>query len=385
LTNKNIFVVQNIELGSTNALSIQLTNNLRNIPPSQDLNISLIVAKSEDIPDVIEENYQAISQIEGSYSSVKDNIRFSLKAYQILRSAHKKKNIDIIHCLYPNSSLLGAVLFKLLVNSKVMIIYEVRSPWIEMIFARKHIYSSFDRLIKFTLFIEESFLLRFADHLIFISNGLYEYYTKKHKINSQTCTIIPSGVDTSYFQPGERWLRKTLGLSDEDIVIGYVGALGAVRELDIFVEHFEKLIKNDKRLKMVFVGSGNDLARLQWIVNAKGLSGAVKFIGEVPSIEILGYFNMFDFGLSHLPDLFVYRQCFPLKILEYLACGVPVLASDIQAHSDISKMLEGVFLYKDSTDILDIIRSQRKKIYQDMSSFSWSKLAKTYQDIYLSL
>ena len=74
-----------------------------------------------------------------------------------------------------------------------------------------------------------------------------------------------------------------------------------------------------------------------------------------------------------------------MKVLEYLACGVPVLASDIKAHRDIGQQLEGVFLYRDGPDLLKIIRNSNQRVYQDLESFSWSGIAKTYQEIYQSL
>ena len=385
MVSKSVFIVQNIELGSTNALSINLTNILNQISKNQSLEINAIFAKSKTIDSRINNNLHNIFQIDGCYSSAKDNFSFSLKVFSTLRSNNKTKKVDVIHCLYPNSSLLPAVFFKLFVNTNVRIIYDTRSPWIDMIFARDHIRTILNRFIWFFLKLEERFLVQFVDHYVFISDGLRKHYKKDYKIKKIPFTIIPSGVDVSHFSYRDSNLRYDMGLTRNDIVIGYVGAIAAVRKLDVFIDHFEHILEEDERVKLVFIGDGNFSDKLKNIVAEKGLNNSVLFMGEIPPNDLPEYYSIFDFGLSHLPDIPVYKHCFPLKILEYLSCGIPVLVSDIQAHRDISNQLDGVYIYKNSSDLVEIVRTKNKKINQDMSLFSWSHLAEEYQKIYQSL
>ena len=92
------------------------------------------------------------------------------------------------------------------------------------------------------------------------------------------------------------------------------------------------------------------------------------------------YISAFDYGLSHIPNIFIYENSFPLKVLEYLACGVPVLASELKAHREISKQLKGIYVYRNSDDILGFIKTTRTLIRQDMSRWDWVYLANLYKN-----
>lgn len=89
--------------------------------------------------------------------------------------------------------------------------------------------------------------------------------------------------------------------------------------------------------------------------------------------------SVFDFGLCHLPNIFIYENSVPLKILEYLSCGVPVLASKLKTHEELSKKLKGIFVYHDAKDILRFTKTKTKVEKQNMDEFQWSSIAKVYE------
>src|SRR3989344_205827 len=122
---KRIFIIQNTPLNAPLPLSIYLTDLLRNIKKNKDFEINLIIAKSENIPKEIKELCNKIYEIKSSTYSIKDNFKFSFKVNSILKEENKKNKIDIVHCFYPNSSLLGAVIFKKLHNSETKLIYDI--------------------------------------------------------------------------------------------------------------------------------------------------------------------------------------------------------------------------------------------------------------------
>ena len=110
------------------------------------------------------------------------------------------------------------------------------------------------------------------------------------------------------------------------------------------------------------------------------------FTGSVPHREVPRYISAADYGLAHIPDLKVYRHSFALKILEYLGCGIPVLATGMQAHKEIIKKVTGVFLYTTAGQLLKGLNTKIKKpIRQDLSPYSWQTIAAGYRDIYRGL
>jgi glycosyltransferase involved in cell wall biosynthesis len=198
--------------------------------------------------------------------------------------------------------------------------------------------------------------------------------------------VIPSAVDTDLFRPRSTDLKRQLGFADGDVVIGYVGTIDASRKLGIFLEHFEELLQHNDRLRLVLVGAGNDRQRLEDYANARKLGSAIRFLGPVPHEDVPEYISMFDYGLCHLPQNSVYNHSFPLKILEYLSCCVPVLASDLEAHDEISQSLDGVYVYANVRDLMTLVaKGTRRKIVQDLEAFSWHVIARRYMDLYRSL
>src|SRR3989338_25772 len=166
---KRIFIIQNTPLNEPLPLSVYLTSLLSHLKKTKDFELNLIIAESKIVPEQIKKNINNIYQIKGSTYSIKDNVKFSRQAYNILKKEDKMKRIDIIHCFYPNSSLLGAVLFKKIKNDKTRIIYDVRSPWIEMSIDRGHV-KNLTSVYKFILYTQERRLCRNVDGFIFITN-----------------------------------------------------------------------------------------------------------------------------------------------------------------------------------------------------------------------
>jgi glycosyltransferase involved in cell wall biosynthesis len=96
--------------------------------------------------------------------------------------------------------------------------------------------------------------------------------------------------------------------------------------------------------------------------------------------EYIPYFtSAFDAGICHLPDNLIFRYSFPLKILEYLACEIPVLASDIKAHRDILSETGNIYLYNDEMSFIhqiDKIKNDNDKSnITNVDNYDWSVIS----------
>lgn len=389
---KNVFIIENTELGSCLPLSVYLTELLKNYVIQEKLNLNLIIAKSESIPEEIKNKVPKIHQIDASLYSLKDNLKFSLGTFKILRKENKKQRINIIHCLYPNSSLLGTVLFKILCNWEVKIIYDVRSPWIDMSVERGYINKFIAPIYKTLLYLEEFLLCRFVNYFVFITEGLKRYYAKKIFLNNKKTIVIPSGVDTNQFTFRKGDIRQKYRIKNNELLLGMVGTLGEERELDFVIKAFKNLLQVDKRYKLMIVGDGAAKKELEKLSKDLKINGYTIFTGKIDHQLIPKYISSFDMGICHLPDIFIFRQSFPLKILEYLSCGIPVLASNIKAHQEIAKNLRDIYIYNlEESDFIktinrvnlnkpSLINKERLK-----NNYDWGSLSKKYNLIYENL
>jgi len=382
----HICVIQNVELGTTEALSVFLTNIAKGLS-SNGAVVDLIVSNASEAPKELVHQVHSIFTTGTKLYSIFDNLKFSITAFFILRRIQKISNLDIIHCIRPNSSLLGATLFKVFVKHDAKIIYNVRSPWIDVAVLRKHIRPVFSWMFKHLAYFSEFVLSKFVWRFVFVSKPLLDYYSKMLHLSDSKTIVIPPGVDTEHFVhcPTDE-IKKKLRKGPDNIFIGHVGGLSYERDLTFIIEAFKKIFEKDKRYRLVFVGDGPAKDMLQALSNDLGIGEFVIFTGKVVRDDVPKYMSILDIGISHLPDNLAYRCSFPLKILEYLSCKVPVVASDIVAHRDILNSIRGVFLYEFTIDsfvktIVQVSKNVSNADYfieSQIQKYNWSVLAERY-------
>lgn len=318
--------------------------------PSYSFDLLCWYVDKEDQIKQIRKNMR-IHEIWTTYNSIRDNIRFTWKSFLCLRALNKTQKIDIIHCLYPNSSLQAAVLYKLCVDSKVKIIYDVRSPRIEMAFANHWISSSKQR-IKTVMHRSERVLTRFVDYFIFITEWTKQYYQEKYAlhIRHNAVSIIPTWVDVRKFSqtvstPEKIRLRKKLWIKSTQKVLWYVWTISKMREISLFLKNQSHWIKTNP-LTLVLIWDGDDLDAVKQVIQECWLQEKCLVLWKMKQSELIPYMHLFDYWRCHLPDIFVFSNSFPLKIVEYIAVWIPVIASNSKAHRSIQQQLKNIWIYE---------------------------------------
>lgn len=388
---KRVFIIENAKFGKGLALDCFLTGLLKNFKKDSQFEFNLIVNRiTSDNRELKRSVFKEMYETATGLYSIKDNIKFTIKTLRILYRENKREKINILHVLYPNSSLLAAVVFKVIINWRVKILYDVRSPWIEMTFARVHIRKVFS-FLKYCIHLEEFLLLRFVNYFVFITKGLEKYYKDKYKLAKIESQIIPTGTDLSFFTflpEYRRKIRKKYKIDKDVLLIGYQGSISQSRELLSFFKYIFKKHNNfsKQNIKFMLVGDGDQLEEIKTWVENEGLDDVFFIIGMVTQKELIRYMSAFDYGLTHLPNVFVFRNSFSLKILEYLAVGCPVLASDIKAHREIKKYFgDLITIYKKSPDFNELKVPNERKVPSNMENFDFSSFFTSYRNIYKNL
>lgn len=136
---------------------------------------------------------------------------------------------------------------------------------------------------------------------------------------------IGNGVDSHRFFAGNRQAaRETLGLDPQDRVVLSVAALKHVKGPDLLVRAAALLKNSCARCKVLFVGAGDELERLQKLALQLDCADICQFIGPVPNEQLAAYYNAAD--VSCLASR---NEGWPNVILESLACGTPVVATGV--------------------------------------------------------
>ncbi|MFH0985837.1 MAG: glycosyltransferase family 4 protein [Candidatus Omnitrophota bacterium] len=186
-------------------------------------------------------------------------------------------------------------------------------------------------LTSISFYLLERFLPVMADSISVASRSLEDLALRRGGKRSRV-VWIPVGADMRQFHPATDRLavRKKFGLKEE-LLVFYHGQLHSCQYGDLFLEVIKIICPSPGLAPMRFmiVGDGTDLNRLKKAAEKLGVSEHVMFTGFVPHEEIAAYIAAADICVAPFEDNEVTRCKSPLKIVEYLASGKPVVASAV--------------------------------------------------------
>lgn len=235
---------------------------------------------------------------------------------------------------------------------------------------------------------------------IAISHSIKKELMRHFEIPSENIKIIYHGVDNEYFTPvtgnqqaqqKRQEIRKSLGIADNDFILLHVGALNARKGLFQSFKVLSHLKKNDiNNVKLLAVGQGD-----QKVLKNLGEQHDVadRIILAPHSKDIRNYYwsaDCFFFPTFYEP--------FGLVILEAMASGLPVVASDLAGGSELIKNGENGILFDPNARVNDIANAllpilkdenYRNELAQrgreTSLMHSWEKVGREYQKFYRQL
>lgn len=380
-------MVQNVSMSSHLALSTYLSNLIHAFSNHKKIEIIALVSKGYVEKGLIE-NVEILEANTNLYSFT-GNIRFFVWVVYTLANLDRKKHIDVIHCLYPSSSTLAGLLYRFFFGNTTKVVYDIRSPWIDMTIKRVKMNKNIVGLFRCLALILEKKIVKSVDGVVFITEGLMEEYDSTGLLGDNQLTISPSGVDTDHFttrSPGK--LKTDMNIGVRKHILGYVGGVAKTRKLDFVIKGFVRLSTMMDDWCLVIIGDGDDLENLKLIVDSDSIHN-VHFLGRIPYSEIQNLISDFDVGVCHLPDTPIFNTSFPMKVLEYLACGVPTVLSNISAHRNIAEKLDGIEIYNFSIDnfanaVIKVNNESGIDINQ-VIEFSWPNITRKLLTFYAKL
>jgi glycosyltransferase involved in cell wall biosynthesis len=380
-----VVLAQNVSLRKHLGLSTYLMNAVKSLSGQKNVELHMIIQGPNELPPELKK--EQVHELESNTYSIVANLKYSLKMLKVLRELDRQGPIDIIHCIYPFSSILGAVLFKRLFKPEVKIVYDIRSPWIENSVPRLSFKKGVD-LYKKTAYFVEKMLVKQVDGFIFITRELRDLYREWLRLPFSDSILIPSGIDLEHFTRKDSPVARTAyGLDDEHFLVGYVGVLSREREMDFVIKAFHEVLEHDDTCRLMIVGDGADRTRLVNLTRKMNMEGYVYFTGSVDHDEVPDYISGFNLGLCHLPDNISFRHSFPMKVLEYSSCGTHVAVSNIQAHKEIAEEVP-LTLYEvdDTSDLSKKILGEKERSDRtnncNLERFSWQNIAERIADFY---
>lgn len=159
---------------------------------------------------------------------------------------------------------------------------------------------------------------------------LYSTHSLKEDYNlpQSKSEYIPNGVDTQLFKLySSNELKSSLGIDDE-LIIGFVGALREWVDLEPVFESLQQLSQHLK-LKLLIVGEESHLGKNKELARKYSVSDKVIFAGTVPYLDVPKYMSCMDICLIPFKKDSVSKNSLPLKLFEYMACEKPVISTGL--------------------------------------------------------
>lgn len=181
----------------------------------------------------------------------------------------------------------------------------------------------------------EGTICRESDHVFAVSTPLRDYLVEEYQIESNRISVLPNGANPDTFacrsmiENESSNLREQLGIADGHRVVGFTGFLREWHGVAMLCRAFSKLDANSVHL--LLVGDGPSESNIRAIVKRLNIQDRVTITGRIPHDQVARHVGLMDVAVS--PKATFYAS--PMKILEYMAMGVVVIAPDMPNIRDL--------------------------------------------------
>ena len=226
-----------------------------------------------------------------------------------------------------------------------------------------------------------------CDHVVTLNHSLKSWLISKG-VDESKISVVPNSVHLRN--------EDTLQNKTKDVyTFGFAGSITAYEGLDDLVEAIRLLKNKGVPIQLRVAGSGSYFSTLKKLVTDYKLEKQIKLLGRIPNSAIEEFYKTVDAIVIPRKDYKVTRLVTPLKLVEAMNYGKPVVCSDLSALKEvISDGVDGILFQSGSVEDLvlklqDLInrpdkglslaRAAHEKIAND---FNWEKSAMGYLKIY---
>lgn len=171
-----------------------------------------------------------------------------------------------------------------------------------------------------------------SSRTIVVSTPLKDYL-ESIGVPKGKCFVMPNGADPERFRPAPRdpVMQGQLGFPADSLVVGFTGVLRPWHGLDFLLEAMRNVVAKGINVSLLIVGDGPYRTVVERLVSEYRLEGRVRITGRIAHDEVPRHVALFDVAVS--PRATFYAS--PMKVLEYMALGKPVLVPRTQNFLDM--------------------------------------------------
>jgi len=214
-------------------------------------------------------------------------------------------------------------------------VYEVRGFWEDTWLSRHAATAGLQASERYRLSRElEAHCMRSADLVVTLGEAMRDEIIDRG-VDPGKILIVPNGVSEDFLRPlpDGAALRAQLGIAPGELAVGLVSSLVAHEGIGTLLEAVRLLRDGGAAVRALIVGDGPERAALQRQASSLGIDAI--FTGRVPLARVREYHAALDvFVVPRTPDR-VCQLVTPLKPVEAMASGLPVVVSAVRALGEI--------------------------------------------------
>jgi len=305
-----------------------------------------------------------------------------LKIYRIV----KRGSFNLVH---GHNSFAG--LF-----TRIAVRLQGRTPiiWTDHLLPHQHHRWTMKSRFLSSLYTIPFFLLeRLTDRMVFVSHSAMKMRRSIKPPPLKDTVVIHNGISIEYVDFAKRRdeFRREIGASPDTFVLGNVTRLKWQKGVDCFLKAMKILIPRCSNIMGVIVGEGPDEKEFRRMAKDLDLGDRLKFTGSVHDITKV----VPGFDAAVLPSLF---EGLSITLLEYMAGGLPIIASDIPNNREVVGDNEAGMLFKvgdeqalaetilrlyEQPEMRQKLASEAKKRYRER--FTVEAMVNKYSQLYVEL
>ena len=140
-------------------------------------------------------------------------------------------------------------------------------------------------------------------------------------------------------------MRESLGIPEDAPLAIFVGSIFDFIGVDRVIESWARVTTEVPGARLLVVGGGPDEARLRKLANDSSQRDAIEFTGMRPYDDIPSLMAAADVGLCPFEIRPVTRDVNPIKIMQYLSCGIPCVSTPLEGTVPLLPQEESGVLY----------------------------------------
>ena len=249
----------------------------------------------------------------------------------------------------------------------------------------------------------EKEVIRHADRIIAATIAEVTQLRFLYKAPANKMVVIPPGVDVSHFYPIPADEAKMyVGLKPDDRMVLFVGRIEPLKGVDTLIEAMSCLhLRDHQKVHLAIIGGdpsaspqemSAEMARLQKLCDELSVGQTVVFLGKRDQDRLPYYYSAAE--LLVMPS---HYESFGMVALEAMACGTPVIASEVGGLAYLVRDGETGFTVPDQEPELlsekitwllndrELHRTMSERAVEYAQDYAWEKIARQIVDVYQEL